>query len=103
MKEKKFILLCNLVNAYKDLSKIFNDLTDTLDSPPVSIGLVCDHLVDMIMDTFGILENNDSREILVDEFYRFANRNDVEDTIQHMLDEIEEEEPLHDFNKLKIK
>ncbi len=92
MKEKKYILLCNLVSTYKDLSKIFNELSDTLGSCPENIGEACDRLVDMIMDALKIPEYNEfhTREHFVDEFYKFVDGNDVEDTIQHMLDIIEE-------------
>jgi len=95
MKEKKYILLCNLVSAYKDLSKIYDGLDSVLEGSPEVIGKILDKISDMVIDTLGISENDDSRNFFGDEFYYVVNGNDVEDTIQHMLDKIKE---YKDFN-----
>ncbi len=49
MKEKKFILLYNLIDTYQQLSKVFSELSDTLGGEPNKIGIICDKMVDIII------------------------------------------------------
>ncbi len=87
MKEKKFILLYNLIDTYQQLSKVFSELSDTLGGEPNKIGIICDKMVDIIIRTFGVHDDDPDLEYYLDEFYDMVDE-DPEDIISDMEDTV---------------
>jgi hypothetical protein len=88
MKEKKFILLYNLIDTYQQLSTVFDELSETLGGSPERIGFICDKLVDITLKTFGISDDDPNLDYYIDEFYGMTDEDpeniisDMEDTIK---------------------
>jgi hypothetical protein len=87
MKEKKFILLYDLINTYQDLRAVFDKLTETLGGEPTEIGIICDSMVDIIIRTFGVTNDDPNLDYYLSEFYGMAEE-DPEDIVSDMVDTI---------------
>jgi hypothetical protein len=83
MKEKKFILLYNLIDTYQQLSKVSSDLSDALGGELHKIETICDKVVDIIIRTFGVKDDNPDLDYYLDMFYDIANE-DPEDIVSVM-------------------
>jgi hypothetical protein len=89
MKDKKYELLYNLITTFQELSAVVNTLAKAIDGNPDRISAVCDRLVDIIMNVFGVSNDDPHLDYYLDEFYGMIDDTDVEDIIQDMLDTIE--------------
>jgi hypothetical protein len=87
MKEKKFILLYDLIDTYQQLSTVFSELFDTLGGEPNKIGVICDKMVNIIIRAFGVKDDDPDLEYYLDEFYDMAEE-DPENVISDMEDTI---------------
>jgi hypothetical protein len=87
MKEKKFILLYNLINTYQDLRAVYDEMADALGGEPNKIGTICDNMVDIIIRVFGVTDDDPNLDYYLDEFYGMAEE-DPEDIVSDMEDTI---------------